>query len=134
MVKAFKLGLMALSTKAGGRIIRLVDEAVSFTAMVICTLACGSTTKLMVTANTYIKMELVTKEIGTKISSMVKESKHGLTVPNMRVSTLMGRSMAQESLRGLMEIFIMANLKKTICRVMVYMNGWMGGHIKDSGK
>ncbi len=64
-------------------------------------------------------MGLDIRDTGKKTSNMVKALKHGLTVQAIRETMLKARSMAKESLPGLMEALIKVSSTKTTLKEKV---------------
>jgi len=87
MAKVKCRGLMVLSTMASGPSTSPVERALSTTLMAISTMETGRATRLMAKVFTLMLMKLATKENGRMTSNTVKESRHGLKVPDMRAYT-----------------------------------------------
>ena len=93
-------GLMALVMRACGRILKLVARESFGTLTVIFLKENGKTIKLMALEFTLISMELVTLDIGKRISSMVKVKSSGSTEVNTMVTIIWVRNMDMESTGG----------------------------------
>ena len=125
--KASRYGRMAQCTKAGGWTAKPMVKAVSSMLMVMYMTECGLMIRHMVMVFTAILTEQNTKEIGLRISSMVRELRLGQTVQNMTVFTFMERNMDLEGLLGRMEVRTMGSLKRTIYKDRALTTGLMEG-------
>ena len=106
-------GLIRLVMMVSGRKDMLVDK-VSFTMLMeTCTMAVGSTINAKVTVFTPIKMELATKVIGKTIHSVELEQRPGLKAQDIKVCTLMDRSMEMEPTNGSMGQFTLETGTRT---------------------
>ena len=93
----------------------------------------GKMTNAMVMEHIIIQMELNMKEIGKRINNTVKVSRHGLTVPNMRVNMSLERNMEWVSLHGLIRALTSDNSKRTTSRDTANTTGLMVESMKDPG-
>ena len=114
--------------------VKLMEKVASSTLMEIFIKESGKTIKPMVSVFTDILMVQSTEATGSKINSMEKELKPGLTSLNMRVTLLMEQSMAQESSLGLMVQVTKVNLSSIILVGMVNIDGVTRDAIKVLGK
>lgn len=103
--------LMETFTKETGRMIRLMGM------VFICML-----------------MALDMKEIGRRISNMVKALKDGLTVLCIMASTLKDKSMGEALSNGATTLFSQESSRTTTSRVMGHTNGTMVVSITEIGK
>ena len=108
--KASRYGRMAQCTKAGGWTAKPMVKAVSSMLMVMYMMECGLMIRHMVMVYTAISTEQNTKEIGLRISSMVRELRLGPTVPDMKVNTFKVKSTEKASLLGPMALHTTVNL------------------------
>lgn len=102
--------------RVGGKITKLMERVDLFMLMEISMMGTGKMITHMGPVCTVIWMELNIKEIGKRISSMVKELKHGLMVPAMRATMWKDASMDLESSPGPMEAHIKVNSMRIILR------------------
>lgn len=133
MVTVSKSGLMALSTRANGKIIELMEKVNSFTLTETFTTATGSTIRQMAMESITISMVPCTKDIGEMTFSTAKEKKAGQMARSMRETTWPERSMESVSTVGTMEVSIQATGKRTKSKVLELTVGWMEDSIKASG-
>ena len=95
MVMVFRSGRTHRDTRANGRMIRLMVKVPWCMLMAISMKVIGLMIRLMVRERTSTPMELHMLEIGSKTSSMGKESRLGLMVPDMKEAIKMERRMVK---------------------------------------
>ena len=81
--------------------------------------------------NQNIKMEIITKETGKMIKSKEKEHFSMKMGQSIQEIGKMINKMEEEQKVGLMELYIMVNIKKVLNQAKVNLNGRMGLNIKD---
>ncbi len=116
MVLEFRFGQMEQNTKVIGKIIRPVAMENFSILMAISLKENGERIKLTELASISIVMELYTRVIGNKISSMAMELKLGPIIPLSRDYTMRERSKVKEGTNGQMEAIMKVNGK--IIRLM----------------
>ena len=102
MAKDSKSGLMVLSMKDTGRMIKPTEEADLFMQMEMYTKVSGKTTRLTVMEDICTQMVLSMKVSGKKTSNMVKVKRHGQMVPVTRETMLKVKKMVSANSNGLM--------------------------------
>ena len=128
-----KSGQMALSTRANGRIIELMEKESSFISTEIFTMVTGLTIRQMATESIIISTVPCTKDTGEMTCSTAKEKKAGRMAQSTKELTWLERSMESASTAGTMEASIQATGKKTKSKVLELTVGWMEDSIKESG-
>lgn len=111
-----KSGQMAPCTKVGGKTAKLTARADLFTLTAMSTMVCGLTirpTGMECTATWTVQNM---KEAGKRTSSMVRELKLGLMVPNTTEITFMARSTDRVVLLGLTVAHTSVSLKRITFR------------------
>lgn len=101
--------------------------------MVMSTRASGKMIKLMARGLTCTLMEQCTKEIGRKISNMDTEKRLGLMEHAMRVNMWRERRMARASLSGQTDPLMKGSSWTTIFMAMAFTCGPMKGDTKVNG-
>lgn len=86
-VKEGKSGLMAPCTKGGGVTTKPTVKAALFMQMVMSTMVSGKMIRLTDSESTAILMAPNTRDTGRRTNSMEKDSRHGLTEPDITAST-----------------------------------------------
>ena len=94
----------------------------------------GRMTKLMVMVFIHIWMERDMKEIGRKISSMVKGLNPGQMVLTIKGAMLREENMVLEFLLGQIKVHMRDNSLKIILKVKEFINGLMVELMKVIGK
>jgi len=89
MVMEYSTGLMVLTTKASGTLIKPKGKEYSGTLKVMCIKATSGMTWLMAMVNTLILMAPSIKESSRMMSKKAMEKKSGLTVQNILEITKM---------------------------------------------
>lgn len=155
MAMVSRFGLMALSMRAIGKRVKLVDRENSLILTVIFIMVTGNMIRLMVSACTPIAMAVNIPEIGKTIYHTVSVLRLGLTTPNILVYTILVAStilactygrMAQntqvagmrikyrelEFMSGLMAVPTTENGSKITWKELEFTNGSMVDHILES--
>ena len=96
-VMVFKYGQTALNLKDSGEMIWLMATVVLFSLMATFSKEIGSTIKLMVKETTSTLKEQLIKVIGTKTNKKVKVGRSGPTAHSSKVNTYEARSTARGS-------------------------------------
>lgn len=91
----FKYGLMGLSMRETGRMIKLMARESSIMPMETFMMGNGETIKLMEKEPIHMLMELLIKVIGLMTNKTAMELRHGLMELDMRVTTKKERNMAK---------------------------------------
>ena len=132
--KDYRSGKMDPSMKAGGKIIKLMEEEDSYMLNAIYTRASGNPTKPMVTVSIYTWMVQPTRVVGYVTSSMVVVQKPGLMELCMKGFTGMARRRERVCSNGQMEAFLEEISGIMISRGMESIRGAIGGIMRESGK
>jgi hypothetical protein len=96
MATVSRYGLTDRNMKVNGNKTRLTARVNSFMLMEMFMRASGRMIRLMAMVLILTPMGQLISESGKTISSMVKELRHGPTVPSMKANILKGKSMARE--------------------------------------
>lgn len=129
-----KSGLMAVSTKVTGKMVRQQERVGSFTLTVMSTTATGRRIKLMALVFILIWMELRTRVIGAKISSTATVLKHGQMALHMMAHTNLEKSTEKENSLGLMVAHIKEILMTTTSKVTAFTTGVIRESMSANGK
>lgn len=97
MVMANKSGLMVLSMKVTGMLIKLTDKENYYTLTAISTKEFGKTIRLMEKEPTLMQMVLDTLVIGRMINNTAMEQKHGQMEQFTKVNTVRVKRMEKAS-------------------------------------
>lgn len=116
-------GLMAVSTRATGKMVLLPARVALSTRTAMSTTANGRTTKRMDMVYTLIWTELPTRASGAKISSTERDSKLGLMALRTTEHTNMARNTAKVCSPGQMEADTKAISMTIILRVTEFTTG-----------
>ena len=133
MERVSKFIVMVVYMKVTISKIKQMAVDVLFMQMVTFMMVNGKMTRLMGMGNISTLMELSMLDIGLTISSTVKVKRSGLMVLNMKETTNMERSMAEESSYGLIGHHTMVNSLIIIYMVLVNTGGLMEENSKEIG-
>ena len=125
---------MAHCMKAIGGMIRPMEKEDLSTQMVMFMRGTGCLIKLKDMEYILTWMVPNTKASGRKISSMVKERRHGLMEQCMRVTIFMAKNTAKETLSGAMAQYTKGSSLITTLRERENTDGQMAEHSEDSGR
>ena len=121
--KVFSCGKTAVSTKAIGKTIKLMDKEDLSMLTETVTSVSGSTIRLMAEVPTNIWTALIMLETGKKINNTATALRHGQMLPSMRVTTSTERSTVSEPLSGLMALPISENFIITTSTAREFTHG-----------
>jgi hypothetical protein len=122
-VKVSSCGKTAASTKAIGKMIKLMDREDLSTLMETVTSESGSMIKLMAEVLMNIWTAQTMSETGKKINSTDTALRHGQMLPSTKVTTNMERSTVSEPLSGLMALPISENFIITTFTAREFTHG-----------
>jgi hypothetical protein len=131
--KAFKSGRTAASTLVTGRMTSPTVRADSSMLMEMYTRVSGRMTRRKEEVTMNIQMRQSTTETGRKIDSMALESKHGLTMHDMKVTTSLERNMVSVTLSGPMDLRILVSSIVTIFMERAFTLGMMDESTMGTG-
>lgn len=133
MDKVPRYGLISLSTRESGGMIKRTEKESSGMPTEIFTKASGLTTERTASELTSTLTALSTKENGSRTNRKAPAKKLGLMAQNMRATTLMARSMAEENLDLLMDPFMKESSSITKLTELGSIGGRMAKLMMETG-